>query len=199
MTINERNMLVEENLGLIDTVINFNFSSILQQHNPLLSRDDLFQEGAYALIGAAESFDPVRDTSFQTYAITVIKSKLLSLMEKQVAQKRDFRKVSTFSDCGFDNLSTLQAASLVHPSAGKSYTKEDLEEIVRATDQIAKLHTRSTNYKLGVKIIMLQIQGFTTKEICEKLGITPVLFTRARTEANRLNKAHRQKFADALS
>ncbi len=62
---NERNALVEQNIGLVHSCAN-KFRGRGTEY------DDLFQAGCVGLIKAAENFDPDRGFSFSTYAVPVI-------------------------------------------------------------------------------------------------------------------------------
>ncbi len=61
----ERNALVEQNIGLVHSCAN-KFRGRGAEY------DDLFQAGCVGLIKAAENFDPDRGFSFSTYAVPVI-------------------------------------------------------------------------------------------------------------------------------
>lgn len=61
----ERNRLVENNLGLVHSCAN-RFRGRGAEY------DDLFQAGCVGLIKAADNFDPERGFSFSTYAVPVI-------------------------------------------------------------------------------------------------------------------------------
>lgn len=61
----ERNSLVENNLGLVHSCAN-------RFRGRGADYDDLFQAGCVGLIKAADNFDPERGFSFSTYAVPVI-------------------------------------------------------------------------------------------------------------------------------
>ena len=51
--------------------------------NPELTEEDLFQEGALALMRAEQTFNPDRDVKFETYASRVISRRFIDLIRKQ--------------------------------------------------------------------------------------------------------------------
>lgn len=64
-TKNERNEMVESNLGLVHSCAN-------RFRGRGVEYDDLFQAGCIGLIKAADNFDETRGFSFSTYAVPVI-------------------------------------------------------------------------------------------------------------------------------
>lgn len=70
MDTEERNRLVEANIGLVGYVMSTRL-------RPEYRSDDIYQIGCMALIRAAETFDPSRGFKFQAYAVKCIWAKMV--------------------------------------------------------------------------------------------------------------------------
>lgn len=82
MNLDERNKLIEDNLNLVHYVIH-KFIKL----NPPFEYEDLFQVGSEGLIDAADKFN--NSGNFSTFAVRVIKTKLLSYCRDTLAKKRN--------------------------------------------------------------------------------------------------------------
>lgn len=71
-----RNKLIECNLRLV-------FGVARNYHSPLLSFEDLVQEGAIGLVTAVERFDPSRGCRFSTYAVHWIRQAISRAIDNQ--------------------------------------------------------------------------------------------------------------------
>lgn len=85
--IEERNRLIEENMGQVK-IIAMNF---LEKGIPV-NLDELISMGYIGLIGAAEKFDPQKNTKFNTFAEYKIKGAILDGLRKLDFLSRGSRK-----------------------------------------------------------------------------------------------------------
>jgi RNA polymerase primary sigma factor len=76
MQVEERNKMVEDNLGLVYYVAK-------KYNNRGLEFEDLVQEGSIGLIKAAEKFDPKRDVKFSTHATWWIRQAIVRAISNQ--------------------------------------------------------------------------------------------------------------------
>mgnify|MGYP002521422036 CR=1 FL=1 len=76
MTIEERNKLVEENLGLVGHICTKVYPSCLGDNF-----DDFFQIGCLGLVEAADNYDPSTENQFSTYAYKFIAGRVSRAMK----------------------------------------------------------------------------------------------------------------------
>lgn len=200
MNTQERNNLVNENLGLVNKAINTYVSEYLNA-NPLLSRDDLFQEGVTGLIKAVEHFDPTYGTAFSTYAVPAIKNYLYKYVQKNIPSYKNsdkkneyvtvlsYEKVLADSEEGYYNDTSLSCSYI------QEFSAEDFDSLVSSMQRIQKKHERSEAYKLGIEIKKLQFAGFSKKDILKKLRLSVRQYDIANTVTTTLNKKHRNEFS----
>jgi RNA polymerase sigma factor (sigma-70 family) len=95
-----RNELVLENQGLVGKVVSKFYTT------GSISKEDLFQEGAIALMKAIVNFEPGKGDTFSTYAFDCIKKSLKTALRKnsgrtvsvpQYAVRADFKRSSTIN------------------------------------------------------------------------------------------------------
>jgi RNA polymerase sporulation-specific sigma factor len=164
--IEERNRLVEYNMGLVNDAICHYVEG--RSMRGLLTYEDLNQIGLMGLMAAADNFDENKGIEFSTYAETVIRNHIYNAFLKE---KRFYN-----SNLRFENELT------------STYYSEDFgetEEAVKQTFSEIKSNTKSSISK-GIEALELVIDGYSYAEIAEKLDTTPenikVLIHRARKE-----------------
>lgn len=98
----ERNRLVENNLGLVHSCAN-KFRGRGAEY------DDLFQAGCVGLVKAADNFDPERGFSFSTYAVPVILGEIKRIFRDGGAVKigRAIKEKSRLASKKKDELSII--------------------------------------------------------------------------------------------
>lgn len=84
MTIEERNKLVEENLGLVGHICKTVYPSCMGPNF-----DDFFQIGCIGLISAADRFDPDKDVQFSTFAYKHIAGTIARAIKRDYAPNND--------------------------------------------------------------------------------------------------------------
>ena len=93
LNIRERNLLVIKNYGLIPYYIKKKYSGCSSE-----VKKELFQEGSFGLVKAAEKFDPSYKNSFSTYAYYYINGYMLNCLRKNRKYKH---KIQLELDCSF--------------------------------------------------------------------------------------------------
>lgn len=154
----EQHTLVVDNLRLV----NFAWKRIYKTRLLLSWKEDLFQEGYYALCYAAVSFDPSLGFNFSTYAYKCIRHRLVDIIEW--LYKRVYLDVSgnTYSDKEEERGFTL--LDLI-PSEVEDYEK--LENILDARYLIEQLNDRDRT------IMEMWVDGKTSYEISEVVNLSP--------------------------
>jgi len=145
-----RNNLVEENLGLVGSVIKDNVHGV--NHIGIYTYDDLFQIGCIGLCKAADTYRPGK-ACFSTYAYIIIRSEIYKALE--YATLRRSREFVTDPD------------ELPPNTTGQeiNYDINGLELVLEAAQ------TRATGVTAkGVEAIRLLAQGYTHREIGERMG-----------------------------
>jgi len=147
---NERNNLIEENIGLVGRVIKDRVHDV--NNIGFYAYDDLFQTGCVGLCKAADSYKPGK-TRFSTYAYMAIRNEIFNALE-YATLRRDREEVTSpeaLPDrCGPDSF------------AGTEY---DLERILGD----AQAQARGVVAK-GIEAIRLLADGYTNREIGERMG-----------------------------
>lgn len=112
----ERNRLVENNLGLVHSCAN-KFRGRGAEY------DDLFQAGCVGLVKAADNFDPERGFSFSTYAVPVILGEIKRIFRDGGAVKigRAIKEKSRLASKKKDELSII---------LGREPTVSELSELL---------------------------------------------------------------------
>jgi len=65
----------------------------------------------------------------------------------------------------------------------------DTESLLDSIENVELLQFLSTENKLTIQIVFLKMQGFSTEEICQQLGITPYsCYDRIKRFKQKLNK-----------
>lgn len=67
-------------------------------YGPGLEQDDLVQEGFIGLLKAIRSYDPLRESSFRTFAVLCVTGRMMSAVRASLSSKhsplRDYRSIS---------------------------------------------------------------------------------------------------------
>ncbi|MBQ2774470.1 MAG: sigma-70 family RNA polymerase sigma factor [Clostridia bacterium] len=201
----ERNALVEQNIGLVHSCAN-KFRSRGVEY------DDLFQAGCVGLIKAAENFDPDRGFSFSTYAVPVILGEIKrifrdggsvkvgrALKEKARAAMREKEKLTlelgqepTITELadrlGLDVAQTAQLMNVAMPTVSLTASDDDgggqidvpvdSPEMI-TSDLIALREVISMLDDRDREMIKLRYySGFTQSRTAEVLGMSQVQVSR---------------------
>ncbi|MEY8369065.1 sigma-70 family RNA polymerase sigma factor [Anaerovoracaceae bacterium 42-11] len=200
MNTQERNNLVNENLGLVKMTIN-KYAGEYLNANPLLTWDDLFQEGVTGLIKAAEHFDSAQGAAFSTYAVRAITNHIYKYVQKNIpSYKNDNKENEYVTVLSYEKvLADSKEGHYNDTSLSRSYVQEfraeDIDALISSMQRIQKKHERSEAYKLGIEIKKLQFAGFRRKDILKKLGLSARQYDIANTVTTTLNKEHRNEFS----
>jgi len=122
--------------------------------------EDLTQEGMLGLLAAIRTFSPEVGVSFQTYAETCIRRRLLTAVKTASRQKHaPLNYAISFESSQFDE---TQA----------SHISRDLEEQILAEEQFGELCFRFSHTLSGFenKILGLFLEGLSYGEMAERVG-----------------------------
>lgn len=163
----ERNRIVEENLGLVKKAIFLFTNSQITKNNAVLDEDDLMQIGTIALIMAAQTYEPERGTAFSTYAMTYIRNSFYAEFNKQKVNDKK-SEISCFES--YDEMyasSEFQLQNTYDPYSAEDFRisyDQNLNHILK--------NRKSSVFRLGKEIFDLRFNGnYTIKESCERLGV----------------------------
>jgi len=149
---NERNRLIEENMGLVGQVIK---DRVREAHGVgIHTYDDLFQIGCLGLCKAADTYKPGKDR-FSTYAYILIRNEIFDALEyatlrrnrEAVTDPDEFLAIAVHEDLD---------AALLDVSGAVDAARTDASGIT------AK----------GIEAIRLLADGYTHREIGERMGAT---------------------------
>lgn len=153
----EIDKLVEDNIGLAGFVLTKHFKGFIRD-NPYV-KEDIYQEGCFALVKAARGFDETKGYRFSTYATWWIKGQMTIFIT------RYFKKHYT------NQISVDMKYSELDDSDGT------LLDILTSFDEyenprIAAAFTRARYNKTKdmENILKMFAQGYSQKEIAEILG-----------------------------
>ena len=147
---NERNALIEGNMGLVGRVIKDRVRDI--GSIGIFTYDDLFQIGCLGLCKAADTFQPGK-CRFSTYAYTLIRNEIFDSLE--YATLRRSREAPT-------DPSELPGSS---PPSLPDGLLLDLDRALNAAQAEAAGITAK-----GIAAIRLLAEGYTHREIGERMG-----------------------------
>ncbi|WP_419877692.1 sigma-70 family RNA polymerase sigma factor [Brevibacillus centrosporus] len=133
---------------------------ILKKYYPPAGYDyeDLYQVGCIGLVKAAKKFDPSFGIKFTTYAGHFIENELRRMIRTQKAVKR------TGDVFSMDGTGDEEEGSLADLLANFDSVEEEVEDKLLFTELIRQ----------EPAITMLALQGYTQKEIGQKLGMSRV-------------------------
>lgn len=161
--------LYNENEKLIYQTVykKYNNKKFLQFHG--LSEDDQIQFGRIGLWEAIETYDPNRNTAFQTHAINRIKGRIQMETRKDSLSNKNNSTLETIEKMSFD--------SPIHNEHDETMTLGDV--LVSPDNAIEEMEIQmaidSLEGKVSdnlLKIIRLRMQDKTDREIAKELGIS---------------------------
>lgn len=156
MTKEERDRLIEDNVGLVYHVAYRYFGNDI---NYSYSFEDFIAEGIFGLIEAANNYDESKDIKFTTYACKCIRYVLLTALRND---NRKCRK-SNMKVSLDQHLKTCEDLTLLD----RVVIKEEYNNIkmLELLDIIDRCNIKQ------IKFIVVKLeQGFTTAEIAKMLG-----------------------------
>ena len=118
--------------------------------------DDLYQEGMIGLLNAIRKYDPSRSDNFEAYASLCIKSRLVDAMRRDISSNDMIYQSS-------DELSDVTPALGDDPEE-KVLAEESAQEIIQYISGLLSAFEAS--------VLDLYLEGYTVKEISEKLDKT---------------------------
>lgn len=203
---NERNLIVENNIGLVHACAN-------KFRNRGADYDDLFQAGCVGLIKAAQNFDESRGFSFSTYAVPVIlgeikrifrdggsvkvgralKEKARNAMREKEKLTLELGKEPTVTQLaerlGIDTAQTAELLNAAMPTI--SLTRNDDDDDSKQIDVPVESLENKTSDLIALEEVMLLLddrdrkliklryfKGFTQSKTAEVLGMSQVQVSR---------------------
>lgn len=127
--------------------------------------NDLIQEGLVGLNVAIKTFSEHRETSFYTYAIKCINSRVISLVISSTRLKNKVLNDSVFLEINDSDQSNGFGKNL----ADNSYNPEEILINEENKNEILNIIDSSLN-DLEKEVINLKINGFKYKEIADMTG-----------------------------
>lgn len=146
MPSSERNKLIEENMGLVGRVIKDRVRDV--RGVGIHTYDDLFQIGCIGLCKAADTYRPGKER-FSTYAYILIRNEIFDALEYATLRR---------------NREELTAPDML-PGRDEWEYNGDLDGLLNR----AKSETGGVTAK-GIEAIRLLAQGYTNREIGERMG-----------------------------
>lgn len=150
MPSNERDMLIENNMRLVGQVIKDKVRDI--QGIGIFTYDDLFQTGCIGLCKAADTYRPGKGR-FSTYAYLLIRNEIFDALEYATLRR---------------NREELVAPDDLPDKSEPDVYGESLYDMGRILDD-AHAGTSGITAK-GIDAIRLLAQGYTHREIGERMG-----------------------------
>lgn len=152
-----RDQLITDNIPLVKYVVN----QFYVENEEI--REELYQEGIFGLINAADKFDENKDYKFSTFAIKSIKGEMLKYIRYLNRKKRK------------SNINTISLDKSIY------YKDEDitlLDAIIDDKDDYSSINCESilqlveeTKIKDAKYIILKRLEGYKFQEIADDLGI----------------------------
>lgn len=179
MTLEERNLLVEKNMGLAHLIVNKFLKSNYDAGYGLTSKEDLLQIAYCSLIKAVDSFDSKRGYKFSTYATSIIRRDIWSTY---IESKKTQESVSLNQLLDVQNqyeASTIGARNIADISLLNETISEDSKDSLidffidyeSALISIKEKKQRPQVYRLAEKIVLLRFLGYSRSQIAKKLDI----------------------------
>jgi len=147
---NERNKLIEQNMRLVGQVIKDRVRDI--RGIGIYSHEDLFQIGCIGLCKAADTYKPGKGC-FSTYAYILIRNEIFDALEYATLRR---------------NREELTAPDELPGRSEPEYFDETLHDLNRILGD-AQAQAGGVTAK-GIEAIRLLAQGYTHREIGERMG-----------------------------
>lgn len=149
----EQRVRIEKNMGLVGRVIRDCVHAL--DMGCIYTYDDLFQIGCVGLCKAAQTYQPEYKSAFSTYAYHLIHNEICTQLEYAVRCGREQATDPAELPCGGlrDSLEEQEAC----------------RELMNLLDRAEATATGST--AKGIRAIRMRIDGYSSKEIGELLGV----------------------------
>ena len=187
MTIEERNQIVTENLNLVYKAINLYGKQLLAMNHPLLSDDDLYQEGVTALMAAAGHYDASRGVAFSTYAVACIRRHFLRYYERVLSREAKADAKTTY----------IESEKLEESMAYAYYDKFDevdrIQSIITTMDEIVECHKNHPLAGCMKSFMLMSYMGYQGKALKEKLELSDKEFISLRNLISHIRRLHPDK------
>lgn len=156
----------------IENIIKY-FQQIISKYNFKFfliggDRDDLMQEGIIGLMKAIKSFNPDKNTSFNTFASLCIRRQILTAIKNANSSKYILLNNSIYrqKEISIEDISTYTKPSL------KFYSPEDIL-LGKELSKYLLSYLKSNLSKLESKVFIYMSKGFTYIEISNILNMAP--------------------------
>lgn len=148
----EQRVKVEENMGLVGKVIGDCVHTL--DKGCIYTYDDLFQIGCIGLCKAAQTDQPGHENAFSTYAYCLIRNEIYTQLEYATRRSREQATDLAELPCGVldDSLEERDAC----------------RELMDLLDRAEATATGTT--AKGIRAIRMRIDGYSSKEIGQRLG-----------------------------
>lgn len=133
--------------------------------NSGLDINDVIQEGLVGLNIAIKTFSEHKETSFYTYALKCINSRIVSLIVSSKRLKNKYLNDSVFLELSDSDISNNYGKNLVD----NSYNPENILIDEESKNEILGIIDKRLN-EFEKQVIELKINGFKYKEIADILG-----------------------------
>ena len=154
MPLNEKQKLVEDNIGLVGTVIKENVKNV--NNLGIFTYQDIFQIGCLGLTRAAANYIPGKE-KFSTCAYIYIRNEIFNALDYATVRRRKEEIV--------DPDTVLDLLLAQNPQSEFEETASELEKMLDA----AKSRATGVAVK-GIDAIRLMAQGYKCREIGEMMG-----------------------------
>ena len=145
---NAQQSIVEENMGLVGTVIKDNVKCI--DKIGIFTYDDLFQIGCVGLIKATERYIPA-EAKFSTYAYVMIRNEIFNALEYATVRRR------------YESV-TDEAVGITPPA-------DEFDEITDLGSMLDAAKNRATGViAKGIDAMRMMVAGYSCREIGELMG-----------------------------
>lgn len=159
----DREMLVLENMKLVAWIINTKIMYIPRGIKRDL--DDLYQEGYALLTQAANNFDYTKGYKFSTYATNTIYLGIRSFIDRHAVKKYEYEGFSLENEC--NNNDEEESVTWKELLESEEYGFDD----VIISNELNRVFENSKIKDID-KIISWRMEGYTQKEIAQKLCIS---------------------------
>lgn len=164
MNTEEKNKLAEENLGLVYSVINKEFT---YEKTTESDRENYIEEGMIGLAKAINTFNPSKGAKFSTYAYICIKSEINSYVRKRNNHKRKINYVckNSIDEYIKGDEEGLTFKDLMIYEKDDYTSKVDLEHLLKV---LKKIEIEIYDIR---KIIIKKSEGYKNIEIAKMIGV----------------------------